>query len=86
MEWTKNMPTQRGYYWLFDDDSEEPELVKVTKEICHYDTGLEIIRMGSDVHDSISLGHYAEEKVCSMLWFGPIDLAAPEGWKSQAAA
>ena len=83
MEWTKEIPTLGGYYWLFDGDSEEPELVKILDTPCHYDTGLEIVRMGSDVHDSVWLGHYAEEKGCSMFWFGPLDLGAPENWKTQ---
>ncbi len=84
MKWTTNAPTQLGYYWLADGESEEPELVRVVREGCHYEGGLEIVRMGSDVHDSISLGHYVEETGCSMSWFGPIDLSPPAGWKTAA--
>lgn len=82
MDWTKDTPTQIGYYWLFDRDSEEPELVKVIK-VRHYTVGLEIVRLGSEVHDSILLGHYAEERGCSMFWLGPLDLGFPEDWRTQ---
>jgi len=85
MEWTKDTPTQAGFYWVFDGEAEAPELVKVIGPACHYEGAFEIVRLGSDVHDSILLGHYVEEKQCSMLWFGPLDLIAPEGWESQKA-
>ncbi len=85
MEWTMNTPTKIGFYWVLDGDAEEPELVRVHK-VCHYTGGLEIVRLGSEVHDSILLGHYAEEEGCSMLWFGPLDLCAPEGWKNRIGA
>jgi hypothetical protein len=83
MEWTKSTPSKLGYYWIFDEDSEEPELVKVISTTCHYDKGLEIVRLGSEVHDSILLGHYAEERRCSMFWFGPLELNVPDNWRSQ---
>jgi hypothetical protein len=86
MEWTRDLPGKSGFYWLYDAEAEEPELVKVIGPFCHYEGGFEIIRMGSDVHDSILLGHYADEKKCSMLWFGPLDLIAPEGWETEKAA
>jgi len=69
MEWTKEIPTQPGYYWLqyYDDGLGGYELTFVALYILKKDGTAVYFMLGSDEEC------VAEEDAVDGKWFGPIE-------------
>ena len=72
MNWTENLPTVHGYYWLYGLTI-VPEIVQVWS----FQRQFYVVRDNGDM-ESLSKPWYQQ----GVLWYGP--LIAPKGWGAKS--
>ncbi len=67
MNWTKEKPTEEGYYWL-NENFPSCEI-----QIIYFD-GEEVIRIGSDVGEHLSGEGFFNFEAPGAEWYGPLKM------------
>jgi len=69
MKWTKEQPTEEGFYWLLEWEK-NPVVVKVEKEEGKEEEGLLVGFTNSPIAEELE--EVARKKLRTTLWSGPL--------------